>query len=376
MTFFDKQGNQIQYEQWLEIYRQYYFLEGPTLDSRIPRGNQTSDFVENQVCALLTQTIPLSKDDLILAMAWKIGGLIDHDSSQAGQKIVYLQGWPTRLTSKGRRRTLDFSVSIPSLAAKMPTILTQIGQGNPRYLFDLVPHPKGFGKVYILTVLFFATHGEYPIYDKYAHIAAQAINRGLPPGSHINYKELQTWKDYKDYMTLLAPLRQAVPQQVGSSFMFISRPIDRALWVYGHFFKTKPSTASTTRSSGIRSSAPVISGSNGVLVGRIRNLCQIRRDGWRSREIIIQQGANGYPKVSDCIYLVDSSGAKYCELPFIKGANVQGYVCLGKSGALKPWFTRRYPVGEVKAENVYFEPTGCPNEYQIYSESEWKARRT
>src|SRR5258708_4837356 len=167
MIFFDNQGNQIQCQEWLMTYEPYYFLSGPTLQPRINGRNQSSPFVENQVCALLTQPTPLSKDNLILAMAWKIGGLIDHGRSEAGQKIVYLQDWPRRLTSKSRFGILDFSLSIPRLAATMPTILTQIGQGNPRYLFDLVPRPKGFGNVYILTVLFFVTHGEYPIYDKY-----------------------------------------------------------------------------------------------------------------------------------------------------------------------------------------------------------------
>src|SRR5258708_35240337 len=143
MIFFDNQGNQIQCQEWLMTYEPYYFLSGPTLQPRINGRNQSSPFVENQVCALLTQTTPLSKDDLIIAMAWKIGGLIDHRRSEAGQKIVYLQEWPRRLTSKRRCGSRDFSVSIPSLAANMPTILTQIGQGNPQYVFDLAPQLQG-----------------------------------------------------------------------------------------------------------------------------------------------------------------------------------------------------------------------------------------
>jgi hypothetical protein len=47
----------------------------------------------------------------------------------------------------------------------------------------------------------------------------------------------------------------------------------------------------------------------------------------------------------------------------------------GKPGVLKPWFMRQYSGGDVTADNVYFEPTERPNEYRIYSESEWSARR-
>jgi len=240
MTFFDQLGNPIQCQEWLKTYEPYYFLNGPTLDRRINGRNQSSRFVEDQVCALLTQvTPPLSQQDLALAMAWKIGGLIDHRRSEANQKIEHLQqNWPIGLTAKGQYRTLDFSRSIPSLANNMNTILKQISQNNPQYLFELAPQLEGFGNVYILTILFFLTQGKYPIYDKYAHIAGQAINQDLSPGSFVDYKGLQKWGDYIHYMGLLGPINKACHQQFGNSSTFISRLEDRALWVYGHFFKS------------------------------------------------------------------------------------------------------------------------------------------
>ena len=76
MTFFDEQGNPIQCQQWLNTYEPYYFLNGPTWGRRINIRNQSSRFVEDQVCALLAKTVPLSQHDLMLAMAGKIGGLI------------------------------------------------------------------------------------------------------------------------------------------------------------------------------------------------------------------------------------------------------------------------------------------------------------
>jgi len=375
MTFFDEQGNPIQCQQWLNTYEPYYFLNGPTSGRRINGRNQSSRFVEDQVCALLAKTVPLSQHDLILAMAWKIGGLIDHGRSEASQRIEYLQNWPTTLTVTVQYGTRDFSRSIPSLANNMNTILKQVSQGNPRYLFDLAPQFAGFGNVYILTVLFFVTHGRYPIYDRYAHIAAQAIDQDLPPGSRVHYKELQKWDDYDRYMNLLRAINKACPQQFGNPSMLISRPGDRALWVYGHFFETGDiAHAATVEPVRTHSQAPMRSvHPRRVLVGRICDLSGATSDGWRRREINVKQGPDGYPAVRDIIHLIDSSGAKYSGLPFIKGARHPGHTCLGQPGALRAWFTRHYSPEKVEPVNVYFKPTGQPNEYRIYTESEWKA---
>jgi hypothetical protein len=376
MTFFDEQGNAIQYQQWLETYEPYYFLGGPMYGRRVNRRNQSSRFVEDQVCALLTKKTPLSQEDLILAMGWKIGGLIDQGNSEVSHKIEYLQDWPKTLAATGQYGTRDFSRSIPYLASNMNTILKQISQGNPRYLFDLVPQLTGFGNVYILTVLFFATHGRYPIYDRHAHVAAQAIGQDLRPGSHVLYKELQNWNDYETYMNLLRPISKADTKPSGDSPMLVSRPVDRALWVYGHFFDTgakKPRI--DNEHVGTRSFPPVQPvHAGGVLVGRICDLANATGDGWRRREINVKQGSNGYPAIRDIIHLIDSSGSKYPNLPFIKGARLPGHTCLGQPGALKAWFKQHYCFEKVESVNVYFNPTEQPNEYRICTETEWSAR--
>ena len=297
-------------------------------------------------------------------MAWKLG-LINHPGSELKQTIEYLQTWPAALKARGQFRTLDFSASIPYLADNMTSLLTEIGRGNPKYLFDLAPRLSGFGPVYILTVLFFVTQGKFPIYDKYAHVAALAIDRDLPPGSYAKYDGIQKWSDYQEYMNLLAPVCGACSQQLAHPPMLVSRPVDRALWVYGHFFETEGRIARTVKPTSTRIAAPTTSGASRVLMGRIRDLCQTTSDGWRRREIIVRQGPNGYPRERDNIYLIDSSGARYHDLPFIKGAGVQGYTCMGKPGALRSWFAQHYIAEQVVVENVYFEPTNQPNEYQI-----------
>ena len=92
-----------------------YFIGEPKYRQRINASNQSSHFVENKVCALLTQERPLSKQDLILAMAWKIGGLIDNTNSEDTQEIIYEQNWPKTLTVR-RYGPVNFSSSISYLA--------------------------------------------------------------------------------------------------------------------------------------------------------------------------------------------------------------------------------------------------------------------
>src|SRR5207253_10802794 len=91
-------------------------------------------------------------------------------------------------------------------------------------------------------------------------------------------------------------------------------------------------------------------------------------------ENMYRHRVNIYTRKGDRVDLVDSSGGRYTNVPFIKGAGVQGYTCLGQPGALKPWFMRHYRSEQVEAASVYFKPTGQSNEYEIYSESEWRAR--
>ncbi len=309
-------------------------------------------------------------------MAWKLG-LIDHRRSEETRQIMHMQDWPTTLSAKLQYGTIDFSSSIPYLAANMAAIAAELSH-DPQYLFNLVrqqrPQLRGFGYVYILTVQFFITHGRFPIYDKFAHVAALAIDQGLPPASppksHVRYG-LTKWSHYHSYMNLLARIKNICPQCVADPPMFISRDLDRALWVYGHFFETNPNSTVKTMAARSYSPATGLSGSSQTLVGRICDLSGATSDGWRRREINVKQGPDGYPAVRDTIDLIDSSGTKYPGLPFIKGARLPGHTCLGQPGALKRWFALHYSFEKVRPESVYFMATGQRNENRIYTESEW-----
>jgi len=253
MTFFDEHGEKISGPEWVQKYKAYYFLGGPTWKG-VNRRNQSSPFIEDLVCSLLDRPGPLLQSDLILLMAWKMG-LIDHSSSDVLRKVTYKHNFDTTLISHGQFGALNFSKSIPYLAANMPAIVQSLNQ-RPEYLVDWVrgPHPEleGFGITYILTVQFFLTHGKGPIYDKFAHMAAVAIHQGLHPGSQIKWQQIQDWSGYQHYVNLLKPISAACSQAGSSSLMSVPRPVDRALWVYGHFFEgQKPMQNKQTLSNSV-----------------------------------------------------------------------------------------------------------------------------
>ena len=106
---------------------------------------------------------------------------------------------------------------------------------------------RGIGSVYLITMLYFVSGGEYPIYDQFAAMALDAIKNGKKPGSTIQIKDLPDKKS-KSFLNLLDN-----PNSVYSSYiknleelseLFYGnkdgyqndRRLDRALWVYGHLF--------------------------------------------------------------------------------------------------------------------------------------------
>lgn len=102
--------------------------------------------------------------------------------------------------------------------------------------------PRNIGPVYIITSLFFKSHGRFPIYDQFAHKAIRALALNLGPDEiylgdnpgKSNVKKVMCM--YNEYITLL---EKVFPNEINTDGdLFISRSLDQALWVYGHC--TKP----------------------------------------------------------------------------------------------------------------------------------------
>jgi hypothetical protein len=228
VRFFDNNGVAIPGHQWAELFEQYYFLGGPTIGRRLNRKNQSCRWVEDDVCRLLNKSM-LSFDDLKKIVAWKIGA-INHSSCESTGNYKYYQDWDLSLQDRYHRSYLH---PITEISKVIPSLLQMSKSRQYQQIFDMHKSLKGFGPVYMLTIVFFLSHGDEPIYDKFADIAGQSILNGCAPDSFIRYRVVSTWEDYEKYKQMLA----SIAEQCGDSK--ITRTIDRALWSYGHLFRSQ-----------------------------------------------------------------------------------------------------------------------------------------
>lgn len=99
--------------------------------------------------------------------------------------------------------------------------------------------PDHFGPIYAITAMFFLSQGRLPIFDSKAFIAVKALTYDVSPcfiyvesGNPKQTKSRQVINKYYEYIRLLKYVFPA--EQINQNNKFISRSLDRALWVYGH----------------------------------------------------------------------------------------------------------------------------------------------
>lgn len=201
-------------ETFIDFYSKYYYMNN-------------SIFVENEIEKLLSKgKNNISEKDIFRILAWKIGK-INHKKSTSEQKIIYCKGWnEKRLTAKIYEKPLDsqyFSCIKKSiLGIEGEQLKDYIGKlGNINYL----------GPVYIITLRYFATKGKYPIYDRFAYKAVQAIlDNTIKVGKTIKEKNVSFKKIDDIYNDYLKTLKSIFLEQ------YNERRVDKALWSYGHLF--------------------------------------------------------------------------------------------------------------------------------------------
>ena len=181
-------------------------------------------------------------EDINLFLAWKIGG-IDHIASKNTKTIRFFPDWEYGSSVDFSRGNYSFSCNrdafwkfceeIKDIAQeykapfdddKTTQVLKKINKAIKS------TGVNGFGTVYILTILYFITKGQQPIFDRCAYKAAKAIFLGKQPND-IWY-ESPSSKSAKGILNVISDYKWYLEQVFGMSD--ISRDVDRALWVYGH----------------------------------------------------------------------------------------------------------------------------------------------
>lgn len=112
---------------------------------------------------------------------------------------------------------------------------------EPKKIVDELLKIDKIGPVYALTLLYFITKGEFPIYDKYAHLALIVIESKEDFSKNIADKDL--YNEFKTDSLDAEKIFDLYCKNYIERLKYIfgekykkNRDIDRALWTYGHLF--------------------------------------------------------------------------------------------------------------------------------------------
>lgn len=227
--FFPWSDDPITQEQFIDFYNKCYYLNN-------------SSIVETEIEGLL-HADALSKDNVMLILRWKLGR-IDHKKSQIDGVVRTKDNDGVFKTFDGRGRLVDATEFCEYVSRELATLRTNPTQETLKSLIK--NSPENIGSVSLITVLYFVTQGDLPIYDRFAAVALDAILAGKKPGAMIEYKSLPQKNEQSFKERLLSSSQHSLYQQYiellcnlfGNCYK-CTRDIDRALWVYGHLFQIK-----------------------------------------------------------------------------------------------------------------------------------------
>ena len=247
MDFFDLLGNDICKEKFINDYSKDYYLKKPG-EGLIPELRRSSEFIEERIENIIKVGIK-SQEDVGRILAWKIGK-IKHRMSDNEKRFAYAKGWENVEHSKTVKLYKD-DLQIGDITSFILdlSIPKTFNNDNAQELLNQLMDKrfKRLGSVYMITLLYFLSQGEYPIYDRFAMMALTAIHKGIKPelgkkvSIEVEFKELPS-KDSDRFSTIMscemAKYIIMLNDIFGDSWK-TDRNIDRALWAYGHLFEMK-----------------------------------------------------------------------------------------------------------------------------------------
>lgn len=196
-------SNRITAKEFLDFYEMVYFYENPNLK------------LENEIVEIKNGQKPVS-ENLITIFRWKMGTENYNDKTVTNR-------W-------------NYTVDIE----KVKGCLDAYDKDNPQVLIDELLNKGGLGPVYAITVLYFLSGGQYPIYDKYAHMAVCAIEGDKKPRDGVSFSNLSDSKNgkkvYDSYNDNFVKKVKTISNKENMHIDITNRKLDRALWAYGHLF--------------------------------------------------------------------------------------------------------------------------------------------
>ena len=242
--------------QIITTYKNYYFL-GNDIDDICPKGiMQSSEWAEKQVLDLIRpeQRRQWDEQSVKQILAWKTGK-INHKTTEEKKSFDYVKGWredsfAVQLPHQQPMDTEAFRNLAITVVALHKEYCDQLKDKDVvwkkllQYVND--NNIAGLGSVYLITLLFFITNGECPIYDRFAMAALASFELSqnginVPDGAIIRGCGLPDRKSNDAYKLLSDSDSKYVKYQGLLESFFddawkSDRDIDRALWVYGHKF--------------------------------------------------------------------------------------------------------------------------------------------
>lgn len=235
-AFFSPAGEAITAEEFISVYSDEYYLDGPCIVSGVSRNSR---HVEDEIDSILKNGIE-EKKDVARILAWKMGKIRQAESREG---FVYADDWADAeklvVTRYGRSFDLE---KIASFIFDNIERLEERSKSDPQAVLNELrsQRVKGLGTVYLMTLLTFISRGEWPIYDLFASMALEAIRNGAEPGSWIRCYQLPGIDAKSRFEHAvenhLKPYAGALEGVFPGKWQE-SRDVDRALWVYGHRFR-------------------------------------------------------------------------------------------------------------------------------------------
>ncbi len=219
--------------EFLSIYSKAYCLDNDKISGICYR--QSDDIIERDILGSTNNEYRF----FARKIAWKLGRIKWLECTNINN-IKYYKDWA---------RCENENPSLYGLEFNLKRYYDDLNFEKIRYFCDIndlnsalehITNCKivGIGQVYSLAVLFFASDGKYPLYDRYVREALDYIfgdKAGWPvKGESKEYLGANAFECYDKYVNRIERLMDALGKNKRNYIEF--RDLDRALWIYGHGF--------------------------------------------------------------------------------------------------------------------------------------------